>query len=80
MNMNYKIETTWAVDSCGVYSYHINDGKLNFKQSLIGSIQYDGNEVYSIVMADNQRINGYTSHRQAQQALESIHRISKYGK
>ncbi len=41
--MDIKPDIQWIQSSSGQTSCHVNDGKLNFKQSLIGVLNYTEN-------------------------------------
>lgn len=69
--MSDKPVVQWIQDSAGVTSCHVNDGNLNFKQSLIGTLDYrkDG---WHILLPDGKDIapEGLPSLSRARQCLE----------
>lgn len=73
--MSDKSAVQWIQDSSGVNTCHVNDGSLDFKQSLIGTLFYRGSSWY-VVLADGKEIKqddglGFGSMQQALRALET---------
>jgi hypothetical protein len=51
-----KPDLYWVQDGSGENSCHINDGRLNFKESLLGVLVYDRNAGWQVVLKDGTNI------------------------
>ena len=66
--------TTWAQDSCGNYSLHINQKNLSFKESLIGTLLWSNEKQHwRIVLRDNSEKDKFSSISSARESLTNAY-------
>ena len=73
--MSDKPAVYWVQDGGGVSSCHVNDGALNFKQSLIATLVWR-NAAWRVILADDTDISpeeGYDSLYKARNATEAYY-------
>lgn len=72
-----KPDVYWCEDSSRVSSLHINDGRLNFQQSLIGRVIWvdgDTDVQCKVTLRDGTELGRYPSVYRARTALEDNYR------
>jgi hypothetical protein len=73
--MSDRPEVYWVQDSGGVNTCHVNDGTLNFVQSLIGTLEQRGTN-WHVILKDGNDIapeDGFSSFAQAHRCLHTYY-------